>query len=62
VAAASSVGGLDLSSLTSMLNARWKGGAVAAGSTPEALGEGQIRSFRLVKLDHEGKLIELELV
>jgi len=62
VAAASSVGGLDLSSLTSMLNARWKGGAVAAGSTPEALGEGQIRSFRLVKLDHEGKLIELELI
>jgi len=45
-----------------MLNARWKGGAVAAGSVPEALAQGQIRSFKLVKLDIEGKLIELELV
>jgi len=45
-----------------MLNARWKGGAVAAGSAPEALGEGQIRSFKLLKLDREAKLIELELV
>jgi len=62
VAATNSGGGVDLSSLTSMLNARWKGGAVAAGSQPEALGEGQIRSFRLVKLDREEKVIELELV
>ena len=61
-AAASGGGGVDLSSLTSMLNARWKGGAVAAGSAPEALGEGQIRSFKLLKLDREAKLIELELV
>ena len=61
-AVTSGSGGLDLSSLTSMLNARWKGGAVAAGSVPEALAQGQIRSFKLVKLDIEGKLIELELV
>jgi small subunit ribosomal protein S1 len=60
VAAANGGGGVDLSSLTSMLNARWKGGVVAA-SQPEALGEGQIRSFRLVKLDREEKTIELEL-
>jgi len=61
VAATSSGGGVDLSSLTSMLNARWKGGAVATGSQPEALSEGQIRSFRLAKLDREEKTIELEL-
>ena len=61
-AVTSGSGGLDLSSLTSMLNARWKVGAVAAGSVPEALAQGQIRSFKLVKLDIEGKLIELELV
>jgi small subunit ribosomal protein S1 len=54
-------GALDLSSLTSMLNARWKGGATAAANQPERLGVGQIRSFRLVKLDRETKKIEVEL-
>ncbi|MBB5066044.1 30S ribosomal protein S1 [Granulicella mallensis] len=52
---------LDLSSLTSMLNARWKTGAPAAGSQPEPLGVGQVRSFRLVKLDPEAQQIEVEL-
>jgi small subunit ribosomal protein S1 len=52
---------LDLSSLTSMLNARWKTGAPAAGSQPEPLGVGQVRSFRLVKLDRETEKIEVEL-
>jgi small subunit ribosomal protein S1 len=52
---------LDLSSLTSMLNARWKTGAPAAGSQPESLGVGQVRSFRLVKLDPEAQQIEVEL-
>jgi len=61
-AAASNSGGLDLSSLTSMLNAKWKTGATAAGSKAEALGVGQIRSFRLVKLDREAEKIEVELV
>ncbi len=56
-----SAAGLDLSSLTSMLNARWKGGAAPAGSKPEPLGVGQIRSFRIVKLDRETEKIELEL-
>ena len=51
--------GVDLSSLTSMLSARWKGGA--AGTAPEALGVGEIRSFRIVKLDRETEKIELEL-
>jgi small subunit ribosomal protein S1 len=51
----------DLSLLTSMLNARWKGGATPAGTPSEPLGVGQIRSFRIVKLDRETEKIELEL-
>jgi small subunit ribosomal protein S1 len=54
-------GGVDLSSLTSMLSARWKGGAPALGSQPEPLGVGQVRSFRIVKLDREAQTIELAL-
>jgi small subunit ribosomal protein S1 len=58
----------DLSSLTSMLQARWKGGALpssgsstSGASKAEALQTGQIRSFRIAKLDPETKRIELEL-
>jgi len=51
----------DLSSLSAMLNARWKGGAPAGGSQPEAVRAGQIRSFRIIKLDSAAKTIELEL-
>ncbi|MHB1673475.1 MAG: 30S ribosomal protein S1 [Acidobacteriaceae bacterium] len=53
--------GVDLSALTSMLKARWKGGAAPAGKQMEPLGEGQIRSFRIVKLDRATEKIELEL-
>ncbi len=53
-------GKADLSSLSSMLQARWKGGAVT-GSKPEEVRAGQIRSFRIVKLDPEAKKIEVEL-
>jgi small subunit ribosomal protein S1 len=60
-AKSSSDAGLDLSSLTSMLNARWKTGATPSGSKPESLSVGQIRSFRLVKLDRETQKIEVEL-
>jgi small subunit ribosomal protein S1 len=56
-----SAAGVDLSSLTSMLSARWKGGAAPAGTAPEPLGVGQIRSFRIVKLDCETEKIELEM-
>ncbi|HWR37380.1 MAG TPA: 30S ribosomal protein S1 [Clostridia bacterium] len=53
---------LDLSSLTSMLNARWKGGAFAGNSSkPEPVRAGQIRSFRITNLDLPAKQIELEL-
>jgi small subunit ribosomal protein S1 len=51
----------DLSSLTSMLAAKWKGGAVAPVSRPEPARAGQIRSFRISRLDPAAKKIELEL-
>jgi small subunit ribosomal protein S1 len=51
----------DLSSLSSMLKARWQGNAPAATSTPEPLAEGQIRTFKIVKLNPESKKIEVEL-
>jgi small subunit ribosomal protein S1 len=50
----------DLSSLGSMLQARWKGGAPAGGAKPEAIRTGQIRKFRIAKLDPAAKKIELE--
>ena len=50
----------DLSSLSSMLQARWKGGA-AGEAKPAPVATGQIRQFRIVKLDAATKKIELEL-
>ena len=61
-AAESSPGGkADLSSLTSMLQARWKGSAPAAAAGPEPLRTGQIRSFKITKLDAGSKNIEVQL-
>jgi small subunit ribosomal protein S1 len=54
-------GGADLASLSSMLNAKWKGGGNADESKPEAVRTGQIRSFRISRLDPAAKKIELEL-
>jgi small subunit ribosomal protein S1 len=51
----------DLSSLSSQLQARWKGSAPAASAKPEPLAEGQVRSFKIMKLDAETKKIEVEL-
>jgi len=51
----------DLSSLTSLLQARWKGSAPAPSTAPEPLRPGQIRSFRIVKLDAASKSIEVQL-
>jgi small subunit ribosomal protein S1 len=42
-----------------MLQAKWKGGG--QGSKREPARSGQIRSFRIVKLDAAAKKIELEL-
>jgi small subunit ribosomal protein S1 len=51
----------DLASLSSMLKERWKGGSAAALSKAEPVRAGQIRSFRITKLDPASKKIELEL-
>ena len=51
----------DLSSLSSMLQARWKTGA-GAPVKAEPARAGQVRSFRIAKLDRTAKKIELELV
>jgi len=54
--------GADLSSLSSMLSAKWKGaGAGPQVSKREPARAGQIRSFRIVKLDSGAKKIEIEL-
>jgi small subunit ribosomal protein S1 len=52
----------DVASLSSMLAARWKSGAVAESSKPQEIQAGQIRKFRITKLDREAKRIEVELM
>ena len=54
-------GKTDLSSLSSMLAAKWKSGQASGGGQRESLRSGQIRSFRIVKLDPASKKIEVEL-
>jgi small subunit ribosomal protein S1 len=54
-------GKVDLSSLSSMLQARWKGGASSGAAKVEAIGAGQIRSFRIGKMEPDARKIELEL-
>jgi small subunit ribosomal protein S1 len=51
----------DLSSLSSMLQSRWKSGGSPVAAKPDASSAGQIRSFRISKLDPATKKIELEL-
>jgi small subunit ribosomal protein S1 len=58
---ASSPAKLDLSTLGSMLQARWKSGGSGAETKHEALRAGGIRKFRIVGLDASTKKIELEL-
>jgi small subunit ribosomal protein S1 len=58
---AKAAGNADLSSLTSMLQARWKGNAPAADAAPEPLAEGQVRRFKITRLDAGSKQIELEI-
>ena len=61
VAGAASEGKVDLGALSSMLKSKWKGNAPAAGAKAEALATGQVRSFKIVKLDGEKKRIEVEM-
>jgi len=51
----------DLSSLSSMLQARWKG-ASSGPSKPEPVRAGQVRSFRIVTVDRTAKTVEVEIV
>lgn len=60
---------VDVSALSSMLASKWKGGGAGAG--PQAGGDsgpkrevpktGQVRSFRITKLDAEKKKLEIEI-
>jgi small subunit ribosomal protein S1 len=49
----------DLSSLSSMLQAKWKSGS-GGPAKAEPVRAGQVRSFRIVNLDRAAKKIELE--
>jgi small subunit ribosomal protein S1 len=55
----------DLSALSAMLKKRWKTGdaknAEAASAKADKPGAGQIRSFRITKIDLDKKAVELEL-
>jgi small subunit ribosomal protein S1 len=57
-----SVGQVDLSSLSSMLAARWKNGPAASEVKVEPVKVGQIRSFKISLLDRGAKRIEVRLV
>lgn len=54
-------GQVDLSAFSSMLKERWKSGPVSAVKAEE-IRAGQIRSFKITKLDQDAKTIEVELV
>ena len=58
----STAGKVDLSSLGSMLQARWKGTTTGGEAKLEAIRVGQVRSFRIARLDPASETILLELV
>jgi small subunit ribosomal protein S1 len=51
----------DLSSLGSMLQSRWKTGPAPSEAKPDDLRSGQIRKFRIARLDPAAKKIDLDL-
>jgi len=51
----------DLSSLSSMLQARWKGNSPVAKPAPEPIRSGQIRAFRIARIDPATRTIQLTL-
>ena len=58
---------MDVSTVTAMLAAKWKGGGASEPSSSKApekdmLKPGQIRTFKIATLDAEQKRIQLELV
>jgi small subunit ribosomal protein S1 len=64
-----SAGPVDINALSSLLTSKWKGGGGAAGTASsetasakrEVPREGEVRNFRIVKLDAEKKKLEIEL-
>jgi small subunit ribosomal protein S1 len=50
----------NVSDLGSMLMARWKGGAPQGAPKPEPLRSGQVRQFRITRLDPGAKVIEVK--
>ncbi len=52
---------MDLSSLSSMLKARWTGGSNSGPVKPEGIYAGQIRSFRVKPLEPDARKIDLLL-
>jgi small subunit ribosomal protein S1 len=58
----SQTGAADLSSLSSMLAARWKSGPSPTEAKSEAVRAGQIRSFRITMLDRGAKKMKVQLV
>jgi small subunit ribosomal protein S1 len=52
---------LDLSALSYILNARWKGETKALGAQAEPLHVGQMRNFKILTIDRDSKQISLEL-
>jgi small subunit ribosomal protein S1 len=61
VPSAETGGAPDLSQLSSMLKARWKGNSPVPSAAPEPLAESQIRTFKIVKLIPDSKKIDVEL-
>jgi len=53
---------LDLTSFSSMLAAKWKNGPAATETNAEPVRAGQVRSFRITRVDREAKKIETQLV
>src|SRR5215468_38781 len=51
----------DLTTLSSMLKERWKTGKTEGTSGPQEVSVGQIRTFKIVRLDSQAKRIEVEL-
>jgi len=51
----------DLSALSSMLNARWKGETKASNAQANPLHVGQMRNFKIVTINRDTKQIDLEL-
>jgi small subunit ribosomal protein S1 len=62
-----STGPVDINALSSLLTSKWKGGSAGTASSEPAPAkrelprEGEVRNFRIVKLDAEKKKLEIEL-